>query len=101
MPYPVDLYPSKPVPLDSYQKHCLMNDQLKNSHLTKFGSTLRKLRLGAGLSQEELAERANIDRSYLGAIERGEHNVALLNIIKIASALGVEPFELLEQNSEG
>ena len=77
-----------------------MKDQLKNNHLIKFGSTLRKLRLGAGLSQEELAERANIDRSYLGAIERGEHNVALLNIIKIASALGVEPFELLEQNAE-
>ena len=64
--------------------------------LALFGETLRNFRLKANLSQEELAELAGIDRSYLGAIERGEHNLALLNIIKIADALGINPHQLLE-----
>lgn len=68
----------------------------KSASLIKFGESLRRLRLNSGLSQEELAERANIDRSYLGAIERGEHNVALLNILKIANALHIQPSQLLE-----
>jgi transcriptional regulator with XRE-family HTH domain len=68
----------------------------KQQQLALFGDSLRKLRASVGLSQEELAERAGIDRSYLGAIERGEHNVALLNIIKIAYGLGLPPHQLLE-----
>ncbi|MBC3864244.1 helix-turn-helix transcriptional regulator [Undibacterium jejuense] len=73
-----------------------MDEQSKSACLIRFGESLRGLRLEAGFSQEELAERANIDRSYLGAIERGEHNVALLNIIKIANALSLNPCQLLE-----
>ena len=73
-----------------------MDEQEKQEYLVKFGDGLRKLRLDAGFSQEELAEHAGIDRSYLGAIERGEHNLALLNIVKISNALELQPHQLLE-----
>lgn len=51
----------------------------------------------AGLSQEALALEAGIDRSYLGGIERGEHNVAVMNLVKLAQALGVSLSRLLQQ----
>lgn len=73
-----------------------MEDRVKQDYLVLFGEGLRKLRTTAKFSQEELAERAGIDRSYLGGIERGEHNLALINIIKISSALNLEPHELLK-----
>ena len=73
-----------------------MEDQEKQHHLVLFGEGLRKLRTISRFSQEELAERAGIDRSYLGGIERGEHNLALINIIKISNALNLEPYELLK-----
>ena len=76
-----------------------MEDQEKQGYLLSFGDSLRNLRTKAGLSQEELAERAGIDRSYLGGIERGEHNLALINIIKIAKALNLLPHKLLENLS--
>lgn len=71
-----------------------MNDKASKKSLILFGQGLRKIRTDKGLSQEELASLADIDRSYLGAIERGEHNPALLNIMKIAAALEVPPQEL-------
>lgn len=73
-----------------------MEDQSKKDYLLSFGEGLRDLRTKSGYSQEELAERAGIDRSYLGGIERGEHNLALINIIKIAKALSLPPHRLLE-----
>ncbi len=73
-----------------------MDKQAKHDCLILFGDGLRKLRANAGFSQEELAERAGMDRSYLGAIERGEHNLALINIVKIACALDLNPHQLLE-----
>lgn len=48
-----------------------------------------------GLSQEALADEAGIDRSYMGGIERGEHNLALINIKKVASALNHTVAELM------
>lgn len=73
-----------------------MKEKEKNDYLALFGVSLRQFRLNVGLSQEELAEKADIDRSYLGAVERGEHNLALINIIKVAKALDICPHQLLE-----
>ncbi|MBI3462985.1 MAG: helix-turn-helix transcriptional regulator [Planctomycetes bacterium] len=62
--------------------------------LIKFGMRVRAFRENAGLSQEQLAERAQIHRTYIGGIERGERNVGLKNILRIAGALGVAPAQL-------
>jgi transcriptional regulator with XRE-family HTH domain len=60
----------------------------------EFGSRLRKLRKQKGVSQEGLALACGLDRSYIGGVERGERNVSLLNIHRIATALGISPSEL-------
>jgi transcriptional regulator with XRE-family HTH domain len=60
----------------------------------RFGARLRQLRKAQKLSQEKVALKAGLDRSYLGQIERGESNVSLINIERIAQALGVEAGEL-------
>jgi ribosome-binding protein aMBF1 (putative translation factor) len=60
----------------------------------RFGQKIRELRLRTGLSQEELAELAFLDRSYIGGVERGERNVSLVNIYKIARALKSKPGDL-------
>ena len=60
-----------------------------------FGRRARQLRTAAGVSQEAFAHAAGIDRSYYGSIERGERNVSLDNICRIAAGLGVPPLELL------
>jgi len=56
-----------------------------------FGDQMRELRKAQRLSQEGLAELADLDRTYVGGIERGERNVALLNIWRLADALGTHP----------
>jgi transcriptional regulator with XRE-family HTH domain len=61
---------------------------------SRFGNTLRQLRDERGYSQEELAERAELHRNYVGGVERGERNVALENIVKLAEALSVPPGDL-------
>ena len=63
--------------------------------LTFFGSKVRECRLEKGLSQEELAFKANLHRTYIGMVERAEKNITLLNIQKIANALEIEISELL------
>ena len=63
--------------------------------LKKFGKRVVELRLKKGLtSQIALANKAHLDRTYIGGVERGERNVALKNIAKIAKALGVTIEEL-------
>ena len=63
----------------------------------KFGRNVRARRLALGLSQEELAFNCDLDRSYMGSVERGERNISLMNIVKIAKALDVEPEVLLKK----
>lgn len=67
----------------------------REGRLAQLGETIRTLRKAAGLSQEALADAAEIDRSHMGKIERGERNVSVLNLIKIADALGTRPSKLL------
>lgn len=61
-----------------------------------FGEMVRLYRSRAGYSQEELAGRARIHRTYIGGIERGERNPTLMTIYRLARALGVSPSQLLE-----
>jgi transcriptional regulator with XRE-family HTH domain len=61
-----------------------------------FGARIRLLRRRAGLSQEELATAADLDRSYIGGVERGERNVSLVNIHKIARGLKIKPEALFQ-----
>ncbi len=61
--------------------------------LVEFGKRVRAIRKEAGLSQEALANHADIDRSYLGCIERGEVNLTLTKIHQIAKALRISPKE--------
>jgi len=60
----------------------------KNKYLVKLGKQIREIRKTKGFSQEELSLRAEIDRSYMGGIERGERNVTFLTLVKIAKCLG-------------
>lgn len=69
---------------------------MKYPELKKFGDQIRELRKVRGLSQEQLAELTQLHRTYIGGIERGERNVALVNIVRIARALGVSPSELFK-----
>jgi transcriptional regulator with XRE-family HTH domain len=74
--------------------------QRKNPNLVKLGEQIRKLRLEQGFSQESFAAEVGIDRSYMGSVERGERNVAALNLIKIAKALKVEVGQLFPSISK-
>jgi transcriptional regulator with XRE-family HTH domain len=62
----------------------------KSNHLVELGIQIRKERKKKGLSQEQLAYIADVDRSYIGGIERGERNVSFLTLVKIASCLGCD-----------
>jgi len=61
------------------------------------GQAIRTRRLALKLSQEKLAEKAHLHWTYIGGIERGERNVSLLNILRIARALNVTPSDLLKE----
>jgi transcriptional regulator with XRE-family HTH domain len=68
----------------------------KASTKSLFGTAIRALREERGYSQEELAERASLHRNYIGGVERGERNVGLENIAKLARALSVRTKDLFE-----
>lgn len=63
---------------------------MKREVLIKFGKKVREERIRLGLSQEELASKAGVHRTYVGMIERAEKNITLENIEKIAKALGMK-----------
>jgi transcriptional regulator with XRE-family HTH domain len=62
-----------------------------------FGQAVRRLRKQRGISQEQLAEIAGIHRTYIGDVERGTRNIALVNITRIAKALGVSVVTLMQE----
>lgn len=63
-----------------------------------FGQRLRELRLKRGCSQEKLAEIAGVHRTYVGAVERGEQNISLDNIWRLAEALRVKPSAFFDEH---
>ena len=70
--------------------------KLKNIILKYFAQNVREKRESKGLTQEELAFRAGLHRTYIGMIERAEKNITLINIYKIAKALDVKIKELMD-----
>lgn len=66
-----------------------------SSVLTEFGRRVRARRKEMGVSQEALGHVAGLDRTYIGGIERGERNISLANVVRLAHALEVDPGSLL------
>lgn len=66
----------------------------KHPSLVKIGACIRQLRKGKGLSQEAFAAEVGLDRTYMGSVERGERNLAALNLIRIAKCLKIEVGDL-------
>ena len=60
----------------------------------QFGDRVRELRRDAGFTQEEIADAAELDRSYVGSVERGDRNLSIENVCRLAAAIGVSPAEL-------
>lgn len=68
----------------------------KKAALLEFGKKVQSVRNEQEISQERLAELSELDRTYISSVERGHRNISILNIIKIADALGVTASSLLE-----
>lgn len=67
----------------------------ENDFLKNLGNRIRKIRNENGLSQEKLAFECELDRTYIGSVERGERNIAIINLRKIAKALKIKVSDLL------
>lgn len=63
----------------------------------KIGSFLQKVRLSSQLSQEELADKTNLHRTYIGSIERGERNITIKNLVIICKALDIKVSDLFRE----
>tara|TARA_Y100001954_G_C15231509_1_gene323642 strand:- start:112 stop:375 length:264 start_codon:yes stop_codon:yes gene_type:complete len=72
-----------------------------NNIQSKFGIALKKRRSEIGISQEELADRANLHRTYVGDVERGERNLSIVNIEKLTQALDISISEFFSEYVEG
>ncbi|AVS80329.1 XRE family transcriptional regulator [Paracidovorax avenae] len=64
--------------------------------IERISSQVRAIRIANGWSQEELADRCGLHRTYIGAIERGERNITVLTLYKLAGALGCDVADLLD-----
>ena len=73
-----------------------MNEQLINI----VAGNIKKYRKKIDISQEELAERAGLHRTYIGGVERGERNITLDTLQTIANALGIAPVELIVEEND-
>jgi len=67
----------------------------EKAQLRAFGRRIREIREGLGWSQDELAESADLHRTYISGMERGERNVSVLNVLRVAGALKTTPGRLL------
>ena len=67
-----------------------------NATLMALGEAIREARVGMGLSQETMALNADLDRSYVGGVERGENNITVMNLCKLAKALSLTTAALLK-----
>ncbi|PIQ27748.1 MAG: transcriptional regulator [Bacteroidetes bacterium CG18_big_fil_WC_8_21_14_2_50_41_14] len=72
----------------------------EKNFLERIGNRIRELRIKADLSQEKFAFACNLDRTYIGSVERGERNISALNLRKIAKALNISTSDLLNMNKE-
>lgn len=68
----------------------------EKKYLQRIGARIKQLRLRVGLSQEKLSFESGLDRTYVGSVERGERNISLINLNKIALALNISISELLK-----
>ena len=73
-----------------------MTDIAKALVTIYFGGKIRELRKSRGLSQEALANLAELDRSYIGGVERGDRNISLINIDKLSKALNTNIHEIFK-----
>ncbi len=64
----------------------------------RVGRNLRAHREALGLSQEAFAELVGVHRTYMGGLERGERNITLRSLERIAATIGVDPLDLLQSN---
>ena len=69
---------------------------MEKQELIALGTLIREKREAQELTQHELAERANVDRNYIGMVERGERNPSYLSLIKIANGLDMQVFQLIK-----
>ena len=74
----------------------IMNTTNTDQFLIDLGNAIREKRLANSLSQEQLAEKAKLHRTYIGMVERAERNITILNLLKICQALDISLNELLE-----
>ena len=78
-----------------------MNKERRAAVQRAFGDRVRMLRRRLGVSQDEFALRSGLHRTYIGAVERGECNISLVNVVRIAETLEVPPAALLERDDAG
>ena len=74
-----------------------LSSQRQDPTLVALGQAIRRLRKAKKLSQEKLALQADVDRAYIGQVERGDNNVAMLRLKQIADALEVTVASLMEE----
>lgn len=73
---------------------------MENPILPRLGNKIRTLRVEQGMSQEILAEKCNLHRTYIGSVERGERNITLNSLETIAKSLNVDIITLLSESGE-
>ena len=78
-----------------------MKNKNNQSPTVKFGKRIKKLRNARSISQEKLAELASVHRTYIGMIERGEKNITMLSMLKLANALEITLSDLFEDFEDG